>query len=136
MKPIIISIVAALTLFGSCSGTKSAHADSWAAYQLGSDAIREIGAYLRSREGYKTYAYSENRQINNDNPIPYGPPVGMFGSPQQYRYDTSYGRGGGQTLPATGYDDRWRYGYGGVRYDPHDCFVSRYDGQRYCRQIQ
>ncbi len=120
--------------------TDFAHADSWAAYQLGETALRELGSYMRSREGYKSYSYNESRQINNDNPMPYGPPRGMFGSHQNYRYDTSYGRGGGQTLPRGYYDDeprpRYQIGYRGVRYDPHNCFISRYDGQRYCRQIQ
>lgn len=113
-----------------------AHADNWAAYRLGETAIRELGSYMRSREGYKSYSYNESRQMNNDNPMPYGPPRGMFGNHQNYQYDTSYGRGGNQTLPSNYYNGSApQIGYGGVRYDPYDCFMSQFDGQRYCRQL-
>lgn len=132
MKTFITALI--LTVF--LLPASSARADSWAAYQLGETAIRELGSYMRSKEGHKSYSYNESRQINNDNPMPYGPPRGMFGNHQNYRYDTSHGMGGSQTLPSGYHQPRYKVGYGGVRYDPYDCFIDKFDGQRYCRQIQ
>lgn len=138
MKRALFFLLACGVVF-AVQNPQPAHADSWAAFHLGETAIRELGDYMRNRDGQKTFHYSENRQINNDNPLPYGPPRGMFGDHVNYSYDTSYGRGGQQTLPSSNYyggEGRYQTGYGGVRFDPYDCFISQYDGQRYCRQIQ